>query len=137
MKLRLRRTDLLCCCCLGETIPVSPNILDINLGLAHLGWKKATVERSQGALLLKPVRWSPHARLMLPKREVEQAEADQTLMNPDDIKPAETSRMIHQRVYFDKVLGQKMLLRLVVEETEDERVVVTVYKTSRLDKYRR
>jgi hypothetical protein len=35
------------------------------------------------------------------------------------------------------VLGQEMLLRLVVEETEKERVVVTVYRTSRLDKYRR
>lgn len=74
---------------------------------------------------------------MLSKREVEQEEADQTLMNPDDIQKAETSRTIYQRVYFDKVLGQEMLLRLVVEETEKERVVVTVYRTSRLDKYRR
>jgi hypothetical protein len=74
---------------------------------------------------------------MLSKREVEQEEADQTLMNPDDIQQAETSRTIYQRVYFDKVLGQEMLLRLVVEETEKERVVVTVYRTSRLDKYRR
>ena len=59
------------------------------------------------------------------------------VMNPDDIQKAETSRTIYQRVYFDKVLGQEMLLRLVVEETEKERVVVTVYRTSRLDKYRR
>lgn len=86
---------------------------------------------------MKLVRWSSHARLMLSKREVEQEEADQTLMNPDDIQKAETSRTIYQRVYFDKVLGQEMLLRLVVEETEKERVVVTVYRTSRLDKYRR
>jgi hypothetical protein len=74
---------------------------------------------------------------MLSKREVEQTEADQTLMNPDDIQPAERSRMIYQRAYFDKALGQEMLLRLVVDETEEERVVVTVYRTSQLDKYRR
>jgi hypothetical protein len=74
---------------------------------------------------------------MLSKREEEQAEAEQTLANPDDIFPGEASRMIYQRVYFDKALGQNMLLRLVVEETKDERVVVTVYRTSRSDRYRR
>jgi len=74
---------------------------------------------------------------MLSIREVEQTEADQTLMDPDDILSADPPRMIYQRVYFDKALGQDMLLRLVVEESQEERVVVTVYRTSRLERYRR
>jgi hypothetical protein len=86
---------------------------------------------------LKPVRWSSHACRMLSEREVEQAEAEQTLTSPDEIVPTEPCRTICQRVYFDSALGQNMLLRLVVEETDTERVVVTVYKTSRLDKYQR
>jgi hypothetical protein len=39
------------------------------------------------------------------------------------------------RRYFDPVLKREMLLRVVVEETIGETSVVTVYKTSRMDKY--
>ena len=39
------------------------------------------------------------------------------------------------RRYFDMVLQREMLLRIIVEETEDEIVVVTIYKTSQIDKY--
>ncbi len=39
------------------------------------------------------------------------------------------------RRYLDRSLGREMLLRIVVEDTQFERVVVTLYKTSRLDKY--
>ena len=86
---------------------------------------------------MKPFRWSFHARLMLSRREVEPEEAEKTLTNPDEIRPAAFPRMIYQRVYFDRALGREMLLRLVVEETDEERVVVTVYRTSRLEKYLR
>jgi hypothetical protein len=77
------------------------------------------------------VRWSPHAKRKLSEREVEQAEAEETLTNPDLIMPSDPNRSIYQRAYFDTVLGQDMLLRLVVEESEAELVIVTVYKTSR------
>jgi len=83
------------------------------------------------------VRWSSHARRNLLDREVEQTEAELTLTNPDSIVPGEYPRMIYQRAYFDKTLGQKMLVRIVVGERQKERVVITIYKTSRLDKYRR
>jgi hypothetical protein len=39
------------------------------------------------------------------------------------------------RRYFDVRLGREMLLRVVVEETPDERVVITGYKTSQIAKY--
>ncbi len=71
------------------------------------------------------------------EEKVEQAEAELTLTNPDKIVPGEPPRMIYQRIYLDKMLGQEMLMRLVVEEREKERVIVTIYKTSRLEKYRR
>ena len=39
------------------------------------------------------------------------------------------------RRYFDHTLDQPMLIRLIVEDSLDERVVITVYKTSRITKY--
>ena len=41
------------------------------------------------------------------------------------------------RRYFDQVLQQQMLLRVVVEDTADETVVITVYKTSQINRYLR
>ncbi len=41
------------------------------------------------------------------------------------------------RRYHDTDLGQIMLLRIVIEETAEERVVVTIYKTSRIANYLR
>jgi hypothetical protein len=39
------------------------------------------------------------------------------------------------RRYFDRSLHQEMLMRMIVEETTDEIVVVTLYKTSQIEKY--
>ena len=39
------------------------------------------------------------------------------------------------RRYFDGVLHQEMLIRIVVEDGSDDTVVVTIYKTSQIDKY--
>jgi hypothetical protein len=44
-------------------------------------------------------------------------------------------RLVLMRRYFDQILQQEMLLRMVVEETATERVVITVYKTSQIAKY--
>ena len=37
--------------------------------------------------------------------------------------------------YFDKITGETMLLRAVIEEADGEIAVVTIYKTSKLKKY--
>jgi hypothetical protein len=39
------------------------------------------------------------------------------------------------RRYFDEILRAEMLLRVVVEETDAELTVVTLYKTSKFRKY--
>lgn len=39
------------------------------------------------------------------------------------------------RRYFDERLEQQMLMRVLVEETSTEEVVITVYITSKIDKY--
>ena len=86
---------------------------------------------------MKPIRWSAHAEKQLVYREIDRREGERTLEQPDDILPSGLERSIYQRRYFDKLLNEEMLLRIVVEEKALERVVVTLYKTSRLDKYGR
>ena len=44
-------------------------------------------------------------------------------------------RIIAQSKYYDKIEGKEMLLRVVAIESATHCKVVTVYKTSRIDKY--
>lgn len=84
---------------------------------------------------MKSIRWTLHALQNLTDREIDQEEVYQALDQPISIVPGQIPRSIYMRRYFDKVLQQDMLLRVVVEETIGERVVVSVYKTSQITRY--
>jgi hypothetical protein len=84
---------------------------------------------------MKPIRWSAHARKKAATREVKQKEVEQTISRPDSIVPGQWPRRIFMRRYFDQILRAEMLLRVVVEETDVELTVVTLYKTSKFAKY--
>ena len=84
---------------------------------------------------MKPIRWSSHALDNLVSREIDQETADKTLSDPEFVVPGQLPRSVLMRRYFDEVLQQEMLLRLIVEDTANERVVVTVFKTSQINKY--
>lgn len=86
---------------------------------------------------MKPIRWTLHALQNLTDREVERVEADKTLTQPEFIVPGQPLRLVYMRRYFDSLLQQEMLLRVVIEETIGEIVVVSVYKTSQIDRYLR
>ena len=84
---------------------------------------------------MKPIRWSPHAEKNLIDREIDRTEAEQTLAEPELVEPAQPSRQVLMRRYFDRLLQQEMLLRIVLEDAASERIVVTLYKTSQIGKY--
>ena len=84
---------------------------------------------------MKPVRWSPHAIDNLADREIDREAAEKTLANPEFVVPGQLPRLVLMRRYFDPVLQQEMLLRMVVEDASIERIVITVYKTSQIAKY--
>jgi len=71
----------------------------------------------------------------LADRDIDRREAELTLDAPELTLREEGERRIHMRRYVDSLLGQTMLLRVVVEETSTEIVVVTLYKTSRIARY--
>lgn len=84
---------------------------------------------------MKPIRWSAHARKKAAKREVQENEVERTIARPDSIVPGHSQRRIFMQRYFDAILETEMLLRVVVEERDEELIVVTLYKTSEFAKY--
>ena len=84
---------------------------------------------------MKPIRFSPHAEANLKAREIARDDAEVAIRNPARREPANPPREVVTQRYYDKVTGETMLLRAVIEETESEIAVVTLYKTSKLKKY--
>ena len=84
---------------------------------------------------MKRIRWSIHALKNLDDREIDREEAEKTLAEPELVALSQPPRLVFMRRYFDKILQQDMLLRLVVEETATETVIITVYKTSQFHKF--
>ena len=84
---------------------------------------------------MKPIRWTAHARKKAAAREVSMAEIELTISRPDSIVSGQPPRRIFMRRYFDDVLRSEMLLRVVVEETDADMAVITLYKTSKFEKY--
>jgi len=66
---------------------------------------------------------------------LKEKEVEQAIARPDFVVPGQWARRIFMRRYFDEILRAEMLLRVVVEETDLELIVVTLYKTSRFAKY--
>ncbi|MCX5759126.1 MAG: DUF4258 domain-containing protein [Candidatus Hydrogenedentes bacterium] len=84
---------------------------------------------------MKPIRWTAHARKKVAARELSMAEVEQAIAQPDSVVSGRPPRRIFMRRYFDDVLQSEMLLRVVVEETDTDMAVVTLYKTSKFEKY--
>lgn len=84
---------------------------------------------------MKPIRFSPHAEANLKTREILREEAEAAIRNPARREASGAPREVVTRSFYDKVTGETMLLRAVIEESESEIAVVTLYKTSKLKKY--
>jgi hypothetical protein len=84
---------------------------------------------------VKPLRWTSHALAALVDRDIDQAEVERTIAAPELSVVDPPWRVVLMRRHFDVQLGRQMLLRVVLEETPDDRVVITLYKTSQIAKY--
>ena len=84
---------------------------------------------------MKRIRFSPHAEANLVAREIGRADAEAAIRQPNRREPSRPPREIVNRVYSDTVTGETMLLRALIEETDSEIAVITLYKTSKLKKY--
>jgi hypothetical protein len=64
-------------------------------------------------------------------------EAEKALADPEAVSPASSSWQFFMRRHFDDRFQREMLVRALVEETPEDRVVITVYITSKIGKYMR
>ncbi len=83
------------------------------------------------------LRWTAHAMRNLLERAIDRSLAEHAILSPEAVAPDVGTREVRMQRYWDADLDQEMLLRCVVEETEEETVIVTVYKTSQMGRYLR
>jgi hypothetical protein len=79
------------------------------------------------------VTFTSHAEAQIAERKLPRELIGQTVDQPDETKPS-GSRQVRQRVF--RFAGKDYMIRAVCEQLDDEIVVVTVYRTSKLAKYR-
>ncbi len=83
----------------------------------------------------KPIRWSDHARERMNWRGLAPDDIITAVVSPEFIVESVPPRRVHMRRYVDTETRKTMLLRVAIEETSSEFVVLTVYRTSKLRKY--
>lgn len=84
---------------------------------------------------MKPIRWTQHALEALAERQIDRNDAERVLRDPTTTRPTRGARKLFAREYQDAGLAQGMALCVVAEEVEQEIIVVTCFKSSKLDKY--
>jgi hypothetical protein len=79
-------------------------------------------------------RISDHALDEIERRQISRILLEGVLQAPEQIVPALGIRRAYQsRIETDT--GRPMLLRAIVDESENPPVVITAYRTSKIDKY--
>ena len=83
------------------------------------------------------IKWTSHAEENLIEREVKREIAEMTIDSPELVVRDKThlNRQVYMRQYFDDLLQAEMLCRVVIEESIEVKVVITVYKTSQIKRY--
>lgn len=84
---------------------------------------------------MKAIQWTGHALENAHDRAISKKEVEEALRNPDLVDSGRTPRRVYTKRYFDTILEQEMLLRVVIEDTMEAVLVVTMYKTSKINKY--
>jgi len=79
--------------------------------------------------------FSEHALFEIEFRKIKKEDIEHLIKNPMQKMPAKKNRIIMQSRYYDNKENKEMLLRVIGEESENEFHVVTVYKSSKIEKY--
>ena len=79
-------------------------------------------------------RFSDHAKEEVKRRRITIDMVNSVLDNPEQVLQVEMGREVYQSK-IDFGAGKIYLVRVIVEDCNDEPVVVTVYRTSKINKY--
>lgn len=81
------------------------------------------------------LRFTFHAEEQMLVRELPRDVVLDTIENPQQRVATRTRRLIYQSQYFDPVEQRVMLIRAIVEADGGDLIVISVYKTSKIEKY--
>ncbi len=84
---------------------------------------------------MRQIKWHSHAEQRLEERGIDIKLAQAALRNPDVIIPKGKMKIIHKR-YYDSQRNKEYLLRIFVEVHNGDWIVRSVYRTSKIVKYR-
>ena len=80
---------------------------------------------------------SDHAIFEMKRRQIDQKEVERLIRHPGQVTNGKNNRTIIQGVYHDRKYNKQMLIRIIGEESGDTFHVITVYRTSKIEKYGR
>ena len=79
--------------------------------------------------------FSDHAILEMKRRQISRKEVEYLIRHPGQKTAGKRNRTVIQGRYHDQKYNKQMLLRIIGEELDGRFQVITVYKTSKIEKY--
>ena len=76
----------------------------------------------------------PHAEERRKERKIGKALVQEAILYPDEIISKGKTTVVHKK-YFNSYKKKEYLLRIFLEEREGKKVVVSLYRTSKISKY--
>ena len=78
---------------------------------------------------------SDHAIFEMKRRQIDQKEVERLIRHPGQVTDGKNNRTVIQGTYHDRKYNKQMLLIIIGEELDDTFHVITVYRTSKIEKY--
>lgn len=79
-------------------------------------------------------RFTRHALEEMERRGIDHAIAEEVLAHPQQTVPGYQGRIVHQSIV-EFPTGKEYLVRVIVDPTADPKSVITLYRTSNIEKY--
>lgn len=79
--------------------------------------------------------FTEHARFEMNRRRISEKFVNTIIANPDQRHITRKGRVVLQSKYINSVEQKEMLLRVIGKEINESFIVITVYKTSKIEKY--
>ena len=76
-----------------------------------------------------------HAKFEAKRRNIDLELILSTARNPQQEIPSKKKRIIYQSKYYDKISQREMLLRVIAKQTPNALNIISVYRTTKLQKY--
>lgn len=76
-----------------------------------------------------------HAKFEAQRRQIKMEIIEKIAQKPQQVLSSAGNKLIFQGKYYDAIEKKEMLLRLVIKEEKRARKIITVYKTSKIEKY--